>query len=100
MIFTVAYEIVEKLKSAANAYYNNDESVISDEEYDKFKFKDHPDMKYLRALSLYKKNDFTAAKAIFDEIYPIYENNHNQLNNKSEFLFNYINIHKFFQNTP
>ena len=69
--------------------------VVTDSQFDNLKFKDHPDMQYLRGLAAFKRNEFTKCKEIFDAIYPIYEANHNLLNNKSEFLFNYINVHKF-----
>lgn len=71
--------------------------VVTDAQFDNLKFKDHPDMQYLRGLAAFKRNEFAKTKEIFDAIYPVYEANHNMLNNKSEFLFNYINVHKFLQ---
>lgn len=62
-----------------------------------FPFKDHPDFKYLVGIFEIRRKKYNEAKKIFDECYSIYEQNHNLLNGESEFMFNYMNLFKHFQ---
>lgn len=64
-----------------------------------FPFKDHPDFKYLSGIFEIRRKKYNEAKAIFDDCYTIYEQNHNLLNGESEFMFNYMNLFKHFQDS-
>ena len=66
--------------------------------FKKLDFDEHIDVKYLKGLFEFKRGNIEVAKKLFDEIYDIYNRDHGYLlNNESEFLYNYINIHKLFQ---
>lgn len=76
------------------------DSAGVDKLFDEMQFKNNPDVNYLKGLYEYKKKDYKKAKEIFDDVYKVYDTNQNMLNNESEFLYNYINVHRHLQTIP
>lgn len=90
-----------------NSHYNVlFKKIVTDPELDvegvdklwsEVQLKNNPDLNYLKGLFEYKKKNFAEAKRIFADVYDVYSKNNNLLSNESEFLYNYINMHKFIQ---
>lgn len=60
-------------------------------------FQDNPDVKYLFALHELQRKRYPEAKKLMDECFEAYQNNYALLNSESEFMYNYMNIFKHFQ---
>lgn len=77
--------------------YTEEDTKVINSMIENVKFKTHPDIQYLIGLYNEKCKNYAKAKDIYEAIYKIYSQNGCVVNNESELLTQYINIHKHFQ---
>lgn len=76
---------------------NKDAHAQIEELKKNIRFKNHPDIMTLCAISEMNNGNYNKAKELFDQAYQMYTSNESMLNSESEFLIQYSRIFKYIQ---
>ena len=84
-----------QLKALVIKEHNTPEELkIIDEILEKSPLIKHPDFLHIKAIQLSKQRDFEESKKTYEEALDMYQTNNSILNHESEFLGNYLRLHK------
>lgn len=96
LLYNNNYKDMFQLVQGKNAYTEEDRAAF-DKLWDENRFRQHPDVMYLKGLYKMKDRQFKEAGEVFGEVFDLYKKNECPLNKDSVFLNNYIELFKVLQ---